>query len=113
MFLPKAWKYRLPRRLISVPLPRVVERRDGDGFTAIETNQRSVNQLSHFHYHGKRVDVDAGTLPDLGAGRGGQHRLDIDALGAELEAEPLGQERHESLGRAVHRHAELRRESDH
>jgi hypothetical protein len=63
MYLAKARKHRLPRC--------VVKWRNADRFTSVEADQRSVNQLSYLRRHGKRVDVDAGTLPDFGACRRG------------------------------------------
>lgn len=76
-------------------LPRtrpIVPRReagDGDGLAPVEADQSRINQIVHLHHAWQGVDVDAGMAPDLGAGRGRKHSLDVDALRCELEAQRL------------------------
>src|SRR3546814_7647464 len=63
---------------MDVPLSGVGEGRDRHGLAAVEPDQRCIDQLADVHHARQRVDVDAAMLPDLGAGGGGKHRLDID-----------------------------------
>ena len=46
---PAAWPAAPPE---AVPLPGIGKRRDGDGLTPVEANQRRINQLSHLHHPG-------------------------------------------------------------
>ncbi len=58
----------------------------------VEAREGRVHQLVHLHDGWQRVHVPARPLPDLGAGRGRQHRLDVNTFGVELEVEALAEE---------------------
>lgn len=96
-----------------VPALGHVQRRDSDEFATIEAHQRRINQFTDLHDLGKRIDVDAGALPDFRAGCGRQHRLHVDPAGRQLEIQSLRQEQHEGFGGAVDRHTELRCQTHH
>ena len=49
MLLPEVRPHRLPRCLIVVPLLLIGQRRDGDQFLSIETNQRRIHQFTDVH----------------------------------------------------------------
>lgn len=82
--------------------------RDCHSFTAIKADQRSIDQLAHLHHLGQCVDVDSRALPDLRSGGRREHGLDIDALGRELQSQPLREKQHKCFGSTVDRHAEFR-----
>jgi hypothetical protein len=52
MDLRKSWKHRLPCGLMSVPLPKVVERGDRHGLTPVEADERRIHQLADLHHRG-------------------------------------------------------------
>ncbi len=58
-----------------------MKRRNRYQLAAIEPDQCSINQLTHFHHLGESVDIHTCMRPDFGAGCGRQHGLHIDPFG--------------------------------
>ncbi|MNN86210.1 hypothetical protein D3C81_2035950 [compost metagenome] len=57
-----------------------MQRRNGHGLATIKTDEGGMDQLADIHHLRQRIDVDAGTLPYLGARGRGQHGLHVDTL---------------------------------
>jgi len=103
----EAREHRLARGVVSLPLPRIGERRNRDGLPVIKSDQRRVDQFVCFHQAGERGWIDARALPDRGTRRCWQHRLDVSALGGKLEVKTLREEQRERLRRAIDGRPEL------
>ena len=69
-----------------------------EGIEASRFDECGIDEIADFHQPGNRVDRMTGLAPDLRAGRGGQHRLHVDAAGTGFEVKRLRQGQHETLG---------------
>lgn len=88
----------LARPLQRIPALGHMKCWDRDQLATVEANQCRIDQFTHFHHLGEGVDVDTGPRPNFGAGRCGQHRLYIDALGRQLKVQTLRQKQNEGFG---------------
>ena len=111
--LPKVGEQPLARAIELIPAAGLMQRRYGDGFTAIETDQGCVHQPLHLHQLRQAVGIDAGTSLDIASRGGRENRLHIDPFRRKLQAHPLGQEQHEGLGRTIDGCAKLGCEPNH
>lgn len=100
MLIPIVWKHGLARGHKHVPLTGIGKRGNGYRFAAVEPNQRRIHQIVYLHHVGKRVDVGADVLPNLGSRRGGKHGPNVNSIRRELEAEALRQYERRSNERA-------------
>ncbi len=71
MLLAEIWRHGLAGAIKSRPLALVRQRRDGDGFAAVEAHQRRIHQFARVHDTGDGVHVMARTRPNFRARGGG------------------------------------------
>src|SRR5271156_5886585 len=90
--LPEIREHGQPSAIEGAPLIRIRQWRNGDGLAPIKADERGVHQLFHLLYGRQCVHVVPRALPDFGARRRRQDRLDIDTFGAEFQMEPLREE---------------------
>lgn len=87
--LRKAGQHGLTRRVKRLPLRFIMQRRNSHRFAAVEPHQGGIDQFIHLHDAGNGIHIFAAVLPNLGARRRRQYRLDVYAFRAQLNIEPL------------------------
>ena len=104
--------FRAASNVVRFP-PSVGQRRDRDRLAPVEADERGVDELADLHDALLFVDVAPRFSPDVGAGGGRQHGLDVDAAGAQLRLKRFGEGEDEGLGCGVDAGRYLGRERQH
>ena len=73
--LHESGQHSLTHRVKHLPLRFVLQRRYGDQFAAVKTDQGGIHQFLHLHNAGNGVDIFTAMLPDFGTGGRRQDRI--------------------------------------
>jgi hypothetical protein len=92
-------EHRAARRVESIPLGLVGQRRNGDGLTLVEAGEGGVDHIFGRH-HASRAQIayrTPGDVPEFRRRRPGQDGLDAHALARELVIERVAEGQKEAL----------------